>query len=147
MGLKLSSYLVTAVMGLVLGTLPPLLAQTPTEITWWTLMERIGFPGAVIMGLGYGVWKVIRWTGVEVIKPIAASHMALVDSLQNANETNVQTQKKTGEVLEQQIELLGEQKELTKKQLEGQDRQEKAVDRLSDMVRAVSSELRNNRGG
>ncbi len=143
---KLLSYVGMTMVGLFLGSVPPILAQAPNEITWWTLVERVGFPGAIIIASGYGLWRVLRWTGVEIVKPIAASHMALVENLQTTNEANTETQKKTSEMLEQQVELLGEQRELTKKQLEGQERQEKAVDRLSDMVRAVSTELRNKGG-
>lgn len=67
---------------------------------FYTACERLGFPVVLLLGIGYMLYAVLGWLGKEVVKPIADSHIALVESTKATQMTNAETLKKVGSVLE-----------------------------------------------
>jgi hypothetical protein len=65
-----------------------------------SVVERIGVPVAIIAIVGWAFWNILVWVAAKVVEPIAASHIALVESTKKTNEMNAETLKKVGEIFE-----------------------------------------------
>jgi cell shape-determining protein MreC len=45
-------------------------AQTSTPDVWITLLNNFGVPSAMLFLITFGMWKVLRWSGLNLIIPI-----------------------------------------------------------------------------
>lgn len=43
------------------------------------LVQFVGFPAAVLVAVGLGLWRVVVWTGREIIIPLRNSAVTLID--------------------------------------------------------------------
>ena len=73
---------------------------------FWTAVERVGIPMAILSVFAIAVWRVLMWIGREVVKPITASHIALVESTKVANEINSHTLQEVAAILKVKAEKL-----------------------------------------
>jgi hypothetical protein len=71
-----------------------------------TLAERLGVPVAVLVFLGVALYKVLKWLGKEVFRPITESHIALVRSIEQTNMLNAKTLEKVGVAINSEGVLL-----------------------------------------
>lgn len=67
---------------------------------FYTACERLGIPVTLLVIIAVALWKVITWLGTEVVKPIAESHIALVETTKAAQITNTATLEKVSSILE-----------------------------------------------
>ncbi len=64
------------------------------------LFSKVGLPVGILMFVAWGAVKGAKWLGVEVLKPMADSHVSLVKSTETINETNSKTLASMGLLLE-----------------------------------------------
>lgn len=76
------------------------------ESNWLGLAERFGIPFACLIALAVAVWRTIVWVGNNVVKPITASHIALVESTKETNRINADTLMKMGDCLDNSNQFL-----------------------------------------
>ncbi len=65
-----------------------------------TIAERIGIPTAILVIFAFAVWRVLKWMGTTVIKPMADSHIAFVNETTQTNKVNSQTLERLTQILE-----------------------------------------------
>jgi hypothetical protein len=51
---------------------------------FWSKAWDNGVLAVILLGFGWGVWQVVRWTRDNVATPIIASHLELLQVLRNA---------------------------------------------------------------
>lgn len=83
-----------------------ILAEAVPEMTWWSFVEKIGFPGAVVIALLYGLFLVVRWTGNKIFLPFAQSHLELVESTKKANTTNAEANKINADTSQKIVQMM-----------------------------------------
>lgn len=49
------------------------------DVAVW--VERVGFPIALVLAIGWGAVRVSRWLGSNVIEPVTKRHVSLMDTL------------------------------------------------------------------
>jgi hypothetical protein len=47
---------------------------------WLPLVQSIGIPGTILLGVAYALWKIIPWIGSEVVLPAVKTHLDFVNS-------------------------------------------------------------------
>lgn len=65
-----------------------------------TMADKLGVPAAILVAVIYGVWKIVKWTGHNVILPITKKHIELIDESKAANKTNAETLVKMANISE-----------------------------------------------
>ena len=53
----------------------------PSE--WVVLIDKLGIPVAVMIGMGLGFYKIVVWLGLHVVVPLKDKHMSFIDQLQD----------------------------------------------------------------
>lgn len=66
----------------------------------WTAIDRVGFPIVALVLTFFALWKILKWAGVNIVTPIAKSHIALVEQVQIASKNNSETLTKVSDLLE-----------------------------------------------
>ena len=72
----------------------------------WTAVERLGLPTIGFAVVLLFAVKAARYVTAKVLEPIAASHVALVQSTKESNELNSKTLEKLGAVVITKTEAL-----------------------------------------
>lgn len=49
---------------------------------WLPIIQALGLPGAILLMMVFGAYKVIPWLGNTCVKPIVARHIQFIDSVQ-----------------------------------------------------------------
>lgn len=65
-----------------------------------TVFERVGIPLGILIFFALAVWRILKWIGEKVVTPIAESHVSLVESAKETNQTNAKTLEKIGNLLD-----------------------------------------------
>jgi len=63
------------------------------------IAERLGVPVALLIVFCWFAFRIVLWVGKEVVKPIAISHIALVEQTEKATLTNTETLKKMTDIM------------------------------------------------
>lgn len=50
---------------------------------WIVLIDKLGIPVSVMIGMGFGFYKIVVWLGVHVVVPLKDKHMSFIDQLQD----------------------------------------------------------------
>lgn len=53
----------------------------PSE--WVVLIDKLGIPVSVMIGMGFGFYKIVVWLGIHVIVPLKDKHMSFIDELKD----------------------------------------------------------------
>ncbi len=76
--------------------------------TFTAFVERFGFPVGALVALVFFLYRILIWLGEKIVTPIAASHVALVESTKKTSELNALTLEKIGNVLETKARSIAE---------------------------------------
>lgn len=52
----------------------------PSE--WVVLIDKLGIPVSVMIGMGFGFYKIVIWLGIHIVVPLKDKHMSFIDQLQ-----------------------------------------------------------------
>jgi hypothetical protein len=69
-------------------------------VEYLDIIKQIGFPSAVLVFVGIGLWRILVWVGNSIVIPIKDAHVKLVESAQKSNELNADTLQKMAKLLE-----------------------------------------------
>ena len=84
------------------------------EESTFKLMRDVGFIPGLFLILLWGLFRAARWTGTNVLKPIAAKHIELIDSIKATTAKQAETLAKIADTQEKQADL----QEVSSKHLE-----------------------------
>lgn len=93
------------------------------------ILERFGFPAAVVAaGLLLG-WRLSRWFGNRIAEPLIASHVGVIQSLERTNEINTQTLQAQAGTFASQTTLLQQITAIQEKQMDQLERLQELLTR------------------
>lgn len=49
---------------------------------WVVLIDKLGIPVSVMIGMGFGFYKIVIWLGMHIVVPLKDKHMSFIDQLQ-----------------------------------------------------------------
>jgi hypothetical protein len=49
---------------------------------WVVLIDKLGIPVSVMIGMGFAFYKIVIWLGMHVVVPLKDKHMSFIDQLQ-----------------------------------------------------------------
>lgn len=50
---------------------------------WVVLIDKLGIPVSVMIGMGFGFYKIVVWLGLHVVVPLKDKHISFIDQLQD----------------------------------------------------------------
>ena len=68
------------------GNMPPVLPQPDSPLSIMAWIERVGLPIVLVVILFYSGVRVARWTGVEVVKPLAGQGVSFIAAVAESNQ-------------------------------------------------------------
>jgi len=67
---------------------------------FWSAVERVGAPIVGTGLLGAGFWLTLVWLAKEIVKPIAKSHIEMVEESKKTNKINARVLKRVSKILD-----------------------------------------------
>ena len=55
--------------------------MTENPIDWLNIAERFGFPSFCLLAILLGGWRICRWLGDNIVKPMTDAHLQFIGSL------------------------------------------------------------------
>lgn len=53
---------------------------------WITIAQQLGFPTAVLIAVGWGIWRCARWFATKIVEPLVPVVFAYVEAAKKSTE-------------------------------------------------------------
>ena len=67
------------------------------------LIQSLGFPVSVVIGLSFAMWSALKWGANNIFKPLADNHIAMISDLRAVCKENADNIKKITECLDRLV--------------------------------------------
>lgn len=103
-------------------------------MTTTEMIERLGFPIAIVVLLVYGAWHTLRYIGRSVVEPLVAEHKSFLTSMKDKATQDTENTRVLVGASEQQTEAITKILEMEVKEHQSLDELHLKVDTLVKRV-------------